>query len=126
MSRSYEGSIYKTPDGKRYFARLRYTDASGKPREKKRVCVTHAKAKSMIDTLRSEIENEINERWTYQQLDAFYRKNYVHGAKFVGGIKVSGFKQNLNIISSYLDTALAHFNGRWIDEITFGDIENYK
>jgi hypothetical protein len=43
--RSVEGSIYRHDDGRRWFARLQYTDAAGRRREKKRICRTHELAK---------------------------------------------------------------------------------
>lgn len=121
-----EGSVYKTPDGKRWFARLRYTDATGKAREKKRTCPTLAAAKAEIGKLRDEVSDDARDRRTYAELDAWYRKEYVHEAKFVGTRKVSGFRQSLINVNNYLDVALAYFGDRPIDTITFADLRDYK
>lgn len=126
MARSFEGSILKAPDGKRWFARLRYTDAAGRRREKKRTCPTHAAAKSTIQDLRSEIENDAAGRRTYRELDEFFRREYVHAAKFVGGKKLSGFRQDLATVERYLDRALAFFGDRPLDAITYADLRDYK
>lgn len=129
MKRSVEGSIYRSKDKKYWLARLRYTDQDGIPREKKRRCLTHELAKKKIDELKDEItegEFEVSGRKTYQQLDEFFRKNYVHEAKFVGGQKLSGFRQDIKTIERYLDRALEVFKDRDIESITFGDLQNYK
>lgn len=125
-TRSLEGSVYKTPDGKRWYARLRYTDTNGKSREKKRTCRTHAIAKAKIAELKAEIENVTGERCTYRDLDAYYRKRYVHEARFVGNKKVSGFRQSIATVNHYLDAALEHFGDKYADAITHEDLEDYK
>jgi integrase len=126
MKRSIEGSIYQSKDKKSWFARLRYTDADGRPREKKRVCATHAKAKSTLKDLRAEVDNEKSDRKTFRQLDAFYRKKYLHAARFIDGKKISGFRQDLYGVTQYLDFALAHFGDRFIDTITYADLQHYR
>ena len=115
-----EGSIL--PHGKHWFARLRYTDANGVAKEKKRVCVTHAKAKEMIKTLRSEVASEAADRKTYRELDTFFREQYVHSAKFVGGKEISGFRQDIATVKHYLDRALEFFADRRLDPITYADL----
>ncbi|MBK8464976.1 MAG: tyrosine-type recombinase/integrase [Chloracidobacterium sp.] len=126
MKRSFEGSIYKTKDGSRWFARLRYTDKSGTQREKKRTCISHAKAKAEIKNLKAEVADDARERKTYRELDAFFRKQYVHAAKFVGGKLVSGFRQDTATVERYLDRALEHFADTPIDAITYADVREYK
>lgn len=126
MKRSIEGSIYRAKDKKGWFARLRYTDKDGISREKKRRCLTHELAKNKIDDLKDEIESEKSERKTYRQLDEFFRERYLHVAKFVGGKKISGFRQNLKIVESYLDIALAEFKDIYLDEINYARVEKYK
>lgn len=126
MSRSFEGSVYRTPDGKRWFARLRYTDNGGRSREKKRICRTHAAARKKIAELRAESESERCERKTYRDVDQFYRDNYVHSAKFVGGRTVSGFRQSTDTVKHYMNAALDFFGDRFIDSITYADLQNFK
>lgn len=126
MKRSIEGSIYRAKDKKGWFARLRYTDKDGISREKKRRCLTHELAKSKIGDLKAEIESDNSERKTYRQLDEFFRKKYVHEAKFVGGQKLSGFRQDIKTVERYLDRALEVFKDREIESIRFADLENYK
>jgi integrase len=126
MPRSVEGSIYKTPDGKRWFARLRYTDANGQPREKKRTCTSHAQARDMIRRLRDEVERDTGGQGrTWRDLDAFYRAHYATPARFVDGKLVSGVR-SLHTMRLYLDRALAYFGDRELASITYADVREYK
>mgnify|MGYP000550026651 CR=1 FL=1 len=121
-----EGSIFKHADGKRWIARLRYTDTAGLRREKKRICISHARAKDEIASLRAEIANDAADRRTYRELDSFFRSQYVHAAKFVGGKKISGFRQDIKTLERYLDRALDYFGDRPLDAITYADLREYK
>ncbi|MEO7672978.1 MAG: hypothetical protein ABIU09_02745, partial [Pyrinomonadaceae bacterium] len=126
MTRSAEGSIYKTDDGRQWVVRLRYTDNDGRRREKKRICKTHKATSGKMKELKSEVELESTDRKTFSQLDQFYREKYVHTARFVSGQKVSGFRQSIDAVNHYLNAALKHFGSRMIDEITFADLQKFK
>lgn len=119
-----EGSIYKK-NGK-WYARLRYTDADGKAREKKRTCISHAAAKAAIEEIRSQILDLASARKAYAALDQFYRDEYVHKARIVGGKKLSGFRSKVAGVEHYLDAALAFFGDKYIDEISYSDLKAYK
>jgi len=123
--KSLAGSVYKTKDG-RWFARVQYQDRSGRRRQKRRICATRKLAAGEVRELLREIERELSDRKTYRELDRFYRREYVHAAKFVGGKKISGFRQSVDTVSMYLDRGLAFFGDRPIDEITFADLRAYK
>lgn len=124
MKRSREGHIRK--HGKRWIARLRYTDASGRRREKKRICPTEEMAKDAIREFSADCRMPTADCPTYTDLDAFYRSEYVHKAKFVGGRKVSGFRQDTKTVERYLDRALDYFGTRPLDAITYADLRDYK
>lgn len=124
--RSAEGSTYKAKDGKKWVARLRYTDKDGLRREKKRLCLTYKAASLKVAELKQEVDFDKKDRRTFNQLDVYYRKTYVHEAKFVSGQKVSGFRQSLDAVNHYLNAALAYFGNRPLDEITFADLQKFK
>lgn len=124
--KSAEGSIYKASDGRRWVARVQYSDVEGRRRQKVRYCVTHAAAKSKVKQLQSEIEDLKSDRVSFRQLDAFFRREYLHEAKFVGGQKISGFRQSIVAIKGYLDTALKYFGDMPIDEVRFAHLQSYK
>jgi integrase len=126
MKRRDQGSIFRHGDGKRWIARLQYINAKGIRSSKKRTVLTHEKAKLALIELEKEIAQDFSDRKTFRELDQFFRKEYVHPARFVGGRKVSGFKQPTQIIESYLDKALGQFGDAYLDEISFSDLLDYK
>lgn len=126
MPKSLDGSIYRTPDGRRWFVRVQFKDAAGRSRQKKRICLTLSNAKETLKALRLEIERESSERKTYRELDRFFREKYVHPARFVGGQKLSGFRQDTRTVERYLDRALEFFADKEIDSITYADLVRYK
>jgi integrase len=105
---------------------LRYTDAEGRSREKKRKCATRRQASHRIRELRAEVEDDKKVSKTFADLDNFYRTNYVHPATYSGTTKLTGFRQDLRIIEIYLDRALEHFCDRSLDSITYIDLAKYK
>src|SRR5687767_3138491 len=107
--RSAEGSVFKSIDGRRWIARLRYTDSTGVYREKKRVCLTHKAALTKIRELQDEIAIQKADRKTYRHLDSFFRDEYVHPAKYVSGQKISGYRQKIVGLNKYLDSAREYF-----------------
>ena len=126
--RGPEGSTYKAKDSGRWVARYRYTDDNGRYRERKRYCLTHKQARAKIQELKAEAEAEAlrADGVTFRQLDAFFRAEYVHEAKFVGGQKVSGFRQSVDTVNRYLDVALEFVGDRDINLITYADLQAFK
>ena len=125
-ARRDEGSIYRHSDGKRWVTRVQYVNAEGKRTAKKRITLTHENAKTELAKLRAEIARELSDLKTFRDLDSFFRKKYVHPARFVGGQKVSGFRQSEKALARYLDDALAFFGDTPLDQITFADLQKYK
>jgi len=123
-NRSEEGSVFKK--GGKWYARLRYSDANGRRCEKKRTAPTQAAGWKKINELRAEVAADLSGRKTYKELDAFYRREYVHAARFAGGRKQSGFRQDLNSVERYLDRALEQFGDKPLDSITYDDLRRYK
>jgi hypothetical protein len=103
-----------------------YTNAQGKRSSKKRFVIGHEAAKIKLAELRDEITRELSDRKTFRYVDEFFRREYVHAAKFVGGKKVSGFRQSTGTVENYLDAALEFFGDRPIDSISFADLLEYK
>ncbi len=66
------------------------------------------------------------DRKTYRQLDSFFRDEYVHPAKYVSGQKISGYRQKLASLNKYLDSAREYFGDRFVDEIAYSDLREYK
>lgn len=119
-----EGSIRRHTDGKRWLVRVRFTQG-GKRVSRSRICLNHALAKAALASILAEINAPANDV-RYSDLDAFYRREYVHKAKFVGERKISGFRQKISGIENYLDRALAFFGQRPLVGISYNDLREYK
>lgn len=127
MKRSPLGSINRSPDGSAWIARLQYRDASGRLRGFKRRCRTHAEARETLKLLREQLAISTNANvTTYRELDTLYRREYLHKARIVDGIKISGYRQPLQAIVIYLNRALEYFGDRPLASVTYSDLENYK
>ncbi len=126
--RSVEGSVYFSEDWGRWVARLRYTDAEGKRREKKRHCLTKRQASAMVRQLKEEASTTaVNlDRRTFRQLDQHYREKHLHKAVMVGGQKVSGFRQPVKAVAHYMDGALEFFRDKPLEDIRFSDLQAFK
>jgi integrase len=63
---------------------------------------------------------------TYREIDSIFRSEYLHAARIVNGVKVSGFRQPLDSIEVYLNRALDHFSDKRLSSITFADVQQYR
>lgn len=122
--RSPEGSIKRHADGKRWLVRVRFTKG-GTRVSRSQICPSHSLARATLASILAEIDVPKSNH-TYRELDAFYRKEYVHPAKFVGGKMVSGFRQDVRTVERYLDRALEVFKQRVLLEISYNDLREYK
>lgn len=125
--RSLQGSVFRSKDGRRWYARIRYTDASGRRREKKRTLPTHAAAKLAIAELQSEIENERpGGDKTFADAVKYFETHYLKSARFVRGQYAGGYRQSLASVSVYLKAAASFFGSRPLCGIAYSDLQEYK
>lgn len=93
MPRERKGSILSR-DGKLY-ARVQFTDESGKRRDITRKAESRTHARQIIRQLLKEIESSTPKQldavnMTFRELADYYTNNYLHEAIYVGDKKVSG------------------------------------
>lgn len=124
-TRSRSGSVYRKADGKGWIARLRFTDASGRACERKRVCKTYREAVEMIALLKAESGDQ-RPALTMTDLISFYQSTYVHSARYVDGQKVSGFRQPLATINYYLANAERFFFDKLVADVQYSDVERFR
>lgn len=141
-TRDAEGSIIRkeverrTANGRTrkvtvFVARVRYTDASGKSREKKKQADTFETAKAYRRNLRAEVEAERTARPSdgirllTDAID-YYEERYVKEAEYSGDQKVSGLREPLQHIRRDLEKFRKEFAGRRLDSITYDDLETRK
>jgi integrase len=122
------GSII-TKNGKLY-ARIRFTDDSGKQRDLWRAAKNRKDAQEKIKGLLKDAENKTSQefdasRMKFDQLADWYSKTYLHEAIYINDRKISGIR---NIKPSFynLQCLRSHFGNQLIQLITHSDILNYK
>jgi integrase len=126
MARHPLGTIRKSPDGKRWVVRLQFRDSKGRARGFHRHCHSYAEAREMLRLLQEKVQFADKSILTYRELDALYRREFVHPAKIIDGIKISGFRQPIAAVMLYLDRALEFFGDQLLTAITYADIEQYR
>ena len=84
-----------------WWARVRYTDANGKKREKKRRAESKAEAKQLVDTIMNEIDHENAHPsgvvHTFSGLADFYAKRYAHAPVYRNGERISGLRSHASL-----------------------------
>ena len=128
MEKKSKGSIV-TKNGNLY-ARIRFTDESGKKRDIWKAATSKKdakeKIKALIETAESKTSQELDAvNTTFNQLAKFYEETYLHEAIYVNERKISGIRnikpnqQNLKFLRNYFGNCL-------IQSIQHSDIFHYK
>lgn len=128
MEKKSKGSIV-TKNGNLY-ARIRFTDESGKKRDIWKAATSKKdakeKIKALIETAESKTSQELDAvNTTFNQLAKFYEETYLHEAIYVNERKISGIRnikpnqQNLKSLRNYFGNCL-------IQSIQHSDIFHYK
>lgn len=116
------------------FARVQYTDGTGKRREKMRRAENQTDANRIIKRLLEELGNTgehglDGERMLFRELAAHYQKRYLIPAQYHGEgdgrRKVAGLR-SYKSSQRFLDTLIEHFGGKRIRSITHDDLERFK
>src|SRR5262249_25496564 len=120
---------YRIRDGKVY-ARITYTDASGKRRDVMRLADSRAHAKELAAQMRRDLKDHgarvvDADRLKFAEMAQFYEEDQLKPAKYHGARKVSGLR-SLKPVKLNLQTLVAHFGNRYIKTITPTDIEKFK
>lgn len=120
---------YRIRNGKVY-ARITYTDASGKRRDLMRLADSRAHAKELAAQMRRELKDHgaraiDADRMTFAELAGHYEEDRLIPAQYRDGRKTSGLR-SLASPKFYLKTLVEHFRRRLIKIITPSDIEKYK
>lgn len=142
-TRDAEGSIIKrvvkrrttgnkTKEVTLYYARVRYTDNSGKKREKKRLCDSYNDAVTKRRELQDEIKRELSEELeppkpkSFSEVIDHYQKEYVKEAEYSGNQKVSGLREPIKYIERQLKLFRKEFGHLLIKRITYNDLKKFK
>lgn len=114
-----------------YVVRKRFIDASGQPREKKRIADSYVDALERKKEIEAEIADELAapkapppER-TFDELAAHYKKEYLVPPRYVAGKKVAGLRSR-DRLAVFLAALQAHFAGASLRSIDYPALRSYK
>lgn len=138
---SKDGSVYKRTEayldkqGRErtrdlWFARVRYTDASGRRRELKRSTASYALACELKRALAAEAKRRAGrpagvDRLTFADLAAFYKEHYVVPAQYVGSRKVAGLR-SVKDAEREIELLSDHFGRKPLARLTYGDLRTFR
>lgn len=133
--RSPLGNIRRvqTKSGVRFYARRRYTNAAGEEDEKFKSCRSMDEAKANLANFDVEIREELAgakrkdpEKHSLLELLDYYETEHVKEAVFVGDEQISGYRQRLGTIKTYLKLYKEFFgNVPDVTKITHEDCRRY-
>ncbi len=126
--REQTGYVFK--DGKKWVARVTYTDPSGKRRNIKRYCETKTDAKRECDRIIRELEERGKQsfesaKMRFRELAEKYAEAKLIEPVYVDGRKVAGMR-SLYSAKLYTATLVEYFGNRKVREISHADLEAFK
>src|SRR5262245_53536656 len=130
MPRDREGSIIKRKDRPGLWARVTYTDETGRRRVLQRKVASRTEGREVIKKLLREIEDEgprivDGERLTFEKLAEEYTNHKIKPPVYKGETRVSGMRSWKNQLVT-LKPLVEYFGKMRIRSITHADVEKYK
>jgi len=128
--RTRTGYVYKDPKTGFWYARVTYTDSTGRRKDVKRRADNktnaHTLLKKLINTLdkggRSAIEAE---KLTFKDLCDYYEKHYAIPAQYANGRKVAGLR-SVASVKGYIKVFREHFGKRLLKSVAYDDLRTFR
>lgn len=125
-----ERSGYVFEEKGKWYARLTYTEPSGKRRNVKRRAENKTDAKTILKQLISELEENGSQsldasRMTFNDFADFFAAHYVQPAHIINGRKVSGLKDWIHV-RGFLKIFREHFGRKLLREIRYEDLRSFR
>lgn len=142
-TRDADGSVFHRPETRmvngrkkkveQWYARIRFVDENGKPREKKRRAPSYADAVALRRSLHDEIAADLEKaargsvpgEKTFAELAAWYKEKYLIEPRFIGDRKVAGlesWQRERNFVAHLVE----FFGELTLREITYDRLDEYK
>lgn len=130
MPRQRTGYVYYWKERKSWYARLTFTDASGKRRNVCRSVENKTEGNKLLKKLLRDLEDSgekvlDSEKMTFRQLARLYSDRKLIAAEYQGDTKVRGLR-SYKILQGYLKTLIEHFGSLRVRAISHSDLEDYR
>jgi integrase len=129
MAKERSGYVFKDQDGF-WYARLTFTNETGKRRNIKRRAQNKSEAKELLWQLRRDYQDHgemifDGDRLTFRELAKDYEEKRLQPAQYKGERKISGRRSYLSP-RAYLRILVDHFGPKRIKSITHSDVEKFR
>lgn len=130
MPRQRTGYVWYWKERKSWYARLTFTDASGKRRNVCRSVENKTEGNKLLKKLLRELEDNgekmlDSEKLAFRQLAKLYSDRKLIAAEYQGDTKVRGLRSH-KVLQGYLKTLVEHFGGLRVRAITHSDLEDFR
>lgn len=117
----------------RFEASKRYTDASGRRKEKTKRCLTRSEAKVALINFNTELENIRSgkaepggRQHTFFELTDYFTKEHVKEAVFLNGRQIGGYRQNLANLLTPIEAYKDFFGDTELTSITYEHLRRFR
>ncbi len=128
MGKDRSGYIFQ--ENGKWYARITFTDNSGKRRNVKRLAENKTHAKEMLRQIQRNLDDNneqviFNQRMRFRELADYYAERYATPAQYVNDRKVAGLRSRRTVLLQ-LEVLKNYFSEKKIRELTTGDIQKFK
>lgn len=118
-------------DVQRYDASKRYTKPDGSPGKKFKRCLSYSEAQAQLFNFQTDIEREHAGEsgpviHTFFELCDYFETEFIQPPVFVGDRQVSGYRQDLNTLRTYVTGYRDHFGNVDVKNINYEDLRKYS
>jgi integrase len=124
------GYVYQDTKTGFWYARVTYTDSTGRRKDVKRRADNktnaHTLLKKLINTLDTGGGSAIEaEKLTFKDLSDYYEQHYAIPAQYANGRKVAGLRSIVQV-KGYIKAYREHFGKRLLKSITYDDLRTFR
>jgi integrase len=128
--KSRTGYVFKNEKSGKWFARVTYTERSGKRKNIQRTVENKSKGDELLKELIHKLDKEGassigNEKLSFNDLADHYTKHYLKEAQYVNGRKVSGLRSVVSV-RGYVKILRDYFGKQKLRTITYEDLLTFR
>ena len=128
--RETSGYVYRDNKTGFWYARITYTEKTGKRRDIKRRVESKSEGYRILGTLIEQVENGQHasidaERMTLKDLCDFYSEHYLKPPQYANGRKVAGLRSHVQV-GGYIKVFREYFGKQKLKSVTYEDLRTFR